>query len=656
MCGLLGIILKDKKLYNKSSFIKSLDCINHRGPDFQNYTEFEKNNYKIFFGHTRLSILDTSSSGNQPMYSNTKRYLIIFNGEIYNHIEIRKIIESKVRIEWKSSSDTETLVNFIENFDINYVLRNLSGMFSFVVYDFKEEKLFLSRDISGEKPLYLSFNEEYIIISSDLKPLKHLKFFKDEIDQIAVKNYLKLNYIPTPYTIYQNTFKVKTSTLVNIDLKKYNFKKFGKFEDIGNENSIDVNKWWDLKKINKNKNINLEHDQVLEQIENLLEKSTNEQLISDVPIGIFLSGGIDSSFILSQVAKHKSNIDTFNIGFDFSEYDESQDSKKISDIFKTNHHHHICNKNDALSLIDNINETFSEPFADSSQIPTMLVSQIARKKVKVVLGGDGGDEIFGGYNRYLLAHKYWKIFKFFPKPYNKIFKIHKYIPNNVLFFLFDKIFKLGNFSNNKLSSFNKILQKLDNIYSKESFYENLIVEWPNDDIFNNNITPHLFDYSQYASNDLDFEEWMMSIDYNTYLTDDILCKVDRSSMFYSLEARSPFLNKKLIEYMYSLPLNFKIKDNITKWSSKKILEKYLPKKLIYKSKQGFGVPLAEWFRKDLKDYVFDNLSKENCQKHNLFNYSIINKTLENHYKNNIDSEHKIWSLIQFNSWYNKVFN
>ena len=374
-----------------------------------------------------------------------------------------------------------------------------------------------------------------------------------------------------------------------------------------------------------------------------------------MPVGIFLSGGVDSSLVLSQVAKHKSNIDTFNIGFDFSQYDESDDSKKISEIFKTNHHHHICTKDDALKMINNINEAFSEPFADSSQIPTMLVSQIASNKVKVVLGGDGGDEVFGGYNRYLLAHKYWKLFKFFPKPLNKILSFHKYIPNKILFAFFDKILNLESFSKNKFSSYNKILKKIDNIHSKETFYESLIVEWSNNKIFNNDLSASLFNYSEYADNNLSFEEWMMSIDFNTYLTDDILCKVDRSSMFYSLEARSPFLNKQLIEYMYSLPLNYKINSGITKWSSKKILEKYLPKNLIYKSKQGFGVPLAEWFKNDLKEYVFDNLSKANCNKHNIFNYKVIEDTLDDHYKRNINSEHKIWSLLQFNEWYDKIY-
>lgn len=655
MCGLFGIILKNKNLYNQKNLIQSLNSLTNRGPDFQNYNEYENNDYKFFFGHTRLSILDTSNLGNQPMYSNFKRYLIIFNGEIYNHLALRKIIDSKIKINWKSNSDTETLINFIENFDINFVLENISGMFAFAAYDFKEDKLILARDMVGEKPLYININENFLMFSSELSAFNKLNIFNKKIDNISVKNYLRLNYIPAPLTIYEHTFKLPSSTVVEIDLRKYNFKKYSKYEDMVNDKHINIRKWWDLKNTKKDSHQYPDDKQVLNEVENLIEKSTKEQLISDVPIGVFLSGGIDSTLILSQIIKNKSNIDTFNIGFEFDHYDESQSAKKIAQIFNTNHHHHICSKNDALNMIEKINDAFSEPFADSSQIPTMLVSQIARKKVKVILGGDGGDEIFGGYNRYLLANKYWKYFKFFPKPLNNIFKLNKYIPNKIIFTIFDKFLKLENISKNKISSYNKIINKLSNIHNKESFYENLTIEWRNDEILSNKNIEINNNYSEYADKNLKFEEWMMSVDFNTYLTDDILCKVDRSSMFFGLETRSPFLNKKLIEYVYNIPFKYKINDNITKWSAKKILEKYIPKNLIYKSKQGFGVPLSEWFRKELKDFVFDNLSKNNCNRHNFFNYKEIENTLENHYKNNIDSEHKIWSLIQFNSWYNNNY-
>ena len=411
-----------------------------------------------------------------------------------------------------------------------------------------------------------------------------------------------------------------------------------------------------LKNIPKRKLEINNKNQIFDQIESLLEKSTKEQLISDVPIGVFLSGGVDSSLILSQIIKNKSNVDTFNIGFDFKEYDESEDANKIAKIFKTNHNHYVCNKNEAISMIDKINDAFSEPFADSSQIPTMLVSQIARKKVKVILGGDGGDEIFGGYNRYLLANKYWKYLKYFPKPFNLIFSAHKIVPKNLIFKIFDNYFNLSGFSKNKISTYNKILNKIEKIHSKQSFYENLVVEWADDNILNEKITDEKNLIDMYSDKNLNFEESMMNTDFNTYLPDDILCKVDRSSMLFSLEARSPFLNRDLIEFVYNLPFEFKINNQITKWSSKKILEKYLPKELIYKSKQGFGVPLAEWFRNELKDYVYDNSSKKSCDKHNFFNYKVIQQTLDNHYNRNINSEFKIWSLIQFNSWYNKFIH
>ena len=413
-----------------------------------------------------------------------------------------------------------------------------------------------------------------------------------------------------------------------------------------------------MKNIKKNKDFekNLSENEVLNDFETLLDNSVKKQLISDVPIGAFLSGGVDSSLILSQLIKHKSDVETFNIGFEFSNYDESEDANQVAKLFNTNHHNHICTKNEALNLIPDISSAFSEPFADSSQIPTMLVSKVASQQVKVILGGDGGDEIFGGYNRYLLAQKYWKIFKIFPYPINKILNLYKFIPKKILFLFFDNFLKLKNFSKNKHSSYEKILKKISNISDKKSFYENLTKEWMNDKILNYEPTESKIKSYEHSESDLSFEEWMMAIDFDTYMTDDILCKVDRASMFYSLEARSPLLSKSLVEYMFKLPLKYKINNGITKSIPKKLLSKYLPKEYIYKPKQGFGVPLAEWFRRDLKTYVFDNLSKNMCDRHSLFNHNEINKTLKDHFEKNIDCEHKLWSLMQFNLWYNNTFN
>ncbi|SVC23537.1 uncharacterized protein METZ01_LOCUS276391, partial [marine metagenome] len=401
------------------------------------------------------------------------------------HIYLRKLIEQKKNIKWKTTSDTETLLIFIENFELDYVLNNLEGMFAFSLYDKKDHSLILIRDLAGEKPLYMTTNESYFAFSSDLNSLKKIPNFDKTLNIQSINEFLKYNYIPTPLTIYKHSFKMPQASLIKIDLNKFKLKRYNHFKDIKNDACFEYKKWWSynlLKTKQKFEKINKE--EVLENIEILVEKSVSDQLISDVPIGTFLSGGVDSSLILSQLSKKKQKIQSFNIGFEFSTYDESVDAEKIAKYLCASHNKYTCTKNEALNLIPYINEAFSEPFADSSQIPTMLVSRIASKKVKVILGGDGGDEIFGGYNRYLLANKYWKFFKILPPPYNNIFKVLKYLPKPISYVLLDLFTNIEKISKNKTNSYNKFLEKIVNVKDRKSFYENLTIEWKDNSIIN----------------------------------------------------------------------------------------------------------------------------------------------------------------------------
>ena len=657
MCGILGCVYNKNSLFDENTFNLSLDALINRGPDNTGRVNLFNQKFGIFFGHTRLSIIDVSNNANQPMISENGRYMITYNGEIYNHIYLRKLIEQKKNIKWKTTSDTETLLIFIENFALDYVLNNLEGMFAFSLYDKKNNSLILVRDLAGEKPLYITTNENFLAFSSDLNSLKKIPNFDQTLNIQSINEFLKYNYIPTPLTIYQHSFKMPQASIIKIDLNKLELKRYNHFKDIKNDTSFEFKKWWSYNLLDTNKKFaKINTNEVLENIEILVEKSVSNQLISDVPIGTFLSGGVDSSLILSQLGKKKQKIESFNIGFEFSSYDESVDAEKIANYLGANHNKYICTKNEALNLIPYINQAFSEPFADSSQIPTMLVSQIASKKVKVILGGDGGDEIFGGYNRYLLANKYWKFFKILPPPYNNIFKVLKYLPKPVSYLLLDLFTNIGKISKNKINSYNKFLEKIVKVKDRKSFYENLIIEWKDNSIINSDTISADDNNNDLYDMNLSFEESMMKNDFENYMADDILCKVDRSSMYYSLENRSPLINKKLIEYMYELPLNFKINNGITKWAAKKILAKYLPNELVYKTKQGFGIPLGEWLREDLRAYAYDNLSKSSFEKHGLFNYNNIEKTISDHFDRNINSEHKLWSLIQFNTWYSNNFS
>ena len=643
MCGFIGCLHSKDLNFHINNFEQINDLLTHRGPDYSEVKECSFNNYFLKLGHKRLSIIGLNEYGNQPMKSSSGRYEIIYNGEIYNHIKLRKKIDNKSKVSWKGTCDTETLLELFENFSIDEAINNIEGMFSFLIFDKKENKIIISRDRAGEKPLYFSCTQNSLSFSSDLNSLISLPFNDFKISKKSLGMYLRHNYIPSPYTIYDNCFKLPAAKYLIFDLNNFKLKRHISFNDLINSKGVIYNSYWSLNINNHNKNLlssNIKTENLINLFENQIEKSVEKQLISDVPLGAFLSGGIDSSLIVALMQKKQKNTKTFTIGFDFDNYDESNYANKISKHLETEHTSYNCSKKDVLNLIPNLNKAFTEPFADCSQLPTMLVSKIASNYVKVVLSGDGGDELFCGYNRYILANKYWKYIDKIPKSLLKLFS------KSLLKFPY------------KDKRLEKILIKLNKIDSKFTFYESLTSEWDDEsniisDIPSNNLKYiHLFD----KLSNLKFEDAMMYSDFNTYLPDDILCKVDRSSMFYSLEARAPFLDKDLIELAFSLPLSFKIRNGKSKWVLKKILEKYVPEKLFNRPKHGFGVPISEWMRTDLKDWVNDNLSESVCKKHNFFNYKVIEKTKKEHFNGNYNHELKLWSLLQFNQWYLENFN
>ena len=398
----------------------------------------------------------------------------------------------------------------------------------------------------------------------------------------------------------------------------------------------------------------MSEQEVLHKTENLLLNSVSRQMISDVPLGAFLSGGIDSSLIVSLMQKVHSNTQTFNVGFDFDDFDESYYAKQIASHLGTQHTSYTCTKEDAFNLIPNLTETFSEPFADSSQIPTMLVSKMAREKVTVALSGDAGDELFGGYNRYLLANKYWKYINFLPqKLRTSLISLISYLPYKQSLYLLSLTPFFKDLSGSIEERLNKIIKKSYSITDKSSYYHSMTTEWSADSgIMEKNYFLETDRFNKLFSDDskLSFEEAMMHADFVTYLPDDILCKVDRSSMHFSLETRAPYLSKDLIEFAYSLPLQYKIRNGVSKWVLKEILSNYVPEHLFLRPKQGFGLPISKWMRQDLKDWTNDLLSESVLRKHGLFNESLVASAKEEHFKG-LNNEHKLWSIAQFNQWY-----
>ncbi len=644
MCGILGSIGQFNNI-NKDSFHQALLKSNFRGPDYSNSHNFISSNNQIFLGHNRLSIIDLNPTGNQPKESHSKNNMIIFNGEIYNHIELRKKFPND--FTWASNSDTETLIELIEKFGIAATLSLIRGMFAFAVYDFKKDIITLARDISGEKPLYLYFHENGFIFSSDLNSPSHLGMPSKEINQTAINQLLKFNYIPSPLCIYKSTFKLPAASYISVDLKKFQHKSANSFNDLIRSTGIEFQKFWSLPEQRDQFNGSISASELTKKTEQLLEESIQMQQLSDVPIGAFLSGGIDSSLVVALMQKNSdSKIKTFNIGFDFDGYDESPYAEKIAKHLGTDHSSTKCSKAEAVKIIQSLPSAFAEPFADSSQIPTMLVSKIAKEQVSVVLSGDGGDELFGGYNRYLLSSSYWKILRLIPASIRKkiFYILSKYSIQQstyVLKYLFPTMLS-GDYSERIEKLFNK-LSKIDNDYS---FYASLTGSWNEVELGDENL-----DYES-TFNNLSFktlEEKMMAMDFQTYLPDDILCKVDRSSMFYSLETRTPFLNQDLVEHAYKLPLELKITNGKTKNILREILSKHVPSHLFERPKMGFGIPVHDWIRTDLKDWAAQMLFE--CPATDPFiPANLVRKKWEDHQSQKNNNFHELWSVIQLNQW------
>ncbi len=647
MCGFLSIYLNKNKFKNEINNIKNnFEDFSFRGPDNSNFEEHHINNKKLLIGHHRLSIIDLDIRSNQPMNSENNRYKLIYNGEIYNHLDIRKELENNYKIKWVGTSDTETLLNLLILVPIDASLKKLKGMFSFTFFDFKEQKIIIGRDRSGEKPLYLAHTGDFIGFSSDIRAFRHLIDFKNSISELAFLNYLKYNYVPYPLSIIKNIYKLPPGSYMEINLKKINFEKSISFEDLSNKNFIKFNYYWKIEK-NFEKRMNYKSiDAICNNLDNLIEQSVKSQLLSDVPVGAFLSGGNDSSLIVANMQKFQKT-NTFTIGFKESEHDESKSAAEIAKLLKTNHTSIVCSNKEALDIIPSINNAFSEPFADSSQIPTMLVSNLASKYVKVALSGDGGDEIFGGYNRYLIASRYWKFANLFSyKDNNYLFKILSITPPSIINIFLNKY--LQNYTISKKNLQIEIIKnKIKNIKNEETFYESLINQYFGNKNYNNDN----YIYNKYTN---DFIKNMMISDFKSYLPDDILCKVDRSSMYYSLELRSPFLDKDLINYAVNIPSKYNVSRGKSKILIKSILEKYIPRNFIYKKKKGFSVPISDWLRKDLKPWAESLLTKDIIESHNLIKYSFVNQIKEDHFNNLKNNEHKLWSLIQFNSWYKSL--
>jgi len=622
MCGIVGFqLFKTKKINPEKSLKEITNLLSHRGPDTKGYWKNEDD--KLYIGHTRLSIVDLSNDGNQPMESFDGRYVIVFNGEIYNYKSLKNKLNTK-KPKLENVSDTRILLELISHYGVKKTLSFIEGMFAFMVWDKKEKTIYISRDVYGEKPLFYYCENDSLIFSSELKCIKRFLGSKLEINNESMQLYSSLGYIPAPFTIFKKVKKVLPGELITINnariSEKFRYNEFSTTQS----------------------NENLSYDDLYYETTKLIEESIKKMMVADVEIGCFLSGGIDSSLVASIMQKNSSKkIKTFSIGFKEKQYDESQFAKKISEYLKTDHHELILSSNDLLDNVEKVSEIYDEPFGDSSFLPTYLLSKFASKKVKVVLSGDGGDETFLGYNRYSFAKRFEKFNHLTPLYIRTVIgNVLNLVPIGMYDYIsspFLKYFGIHGFS----SKMRKIIS-LMNFKDNSEFYKKL-------NIIDHSNLNFLKDYKMF-NNDNDIIRATQMNDVNYYLSNDILVKVDRASMANSLEVRSPFLDRKLSNKVFQLPQKLTMKNNKLKYILKRKLEEYIPKSYFNRPKMGFAIPLHNWFREPESKKYFDEIFFDsNWQRLGIEKKKIT--TMWNEYsKFSNSTPAKIWNYAMAGIW------
>jgi len=650
MCGIAGFI--DVSCRKKANELESLimrmaDTMHHRGPDDKGTWIDEKAG--VAFGHRRLSIIDLSQEGHQPMVSHCGRYVIVFNGEIYNFKTLRKELEG-AGYGFRGHSDTEVMLTAISRYGVDKAVQKFNGMFAFAVWDREKRVLNLARDRLGEKPLYYGWSGNTFLFASELKAIRAYPEFTNEINRDALALYMRYNCIPAPHSIYKSIFKLPPAATLKIDTSASNRKE------------SEVRFYWSLiESVKKGKDDRFKGPpkEALEHIENLLSDAVKLRMESDVPLGVFLSGGTDSSLVTALMQSQSTPaVKTFTIGFKEYAYNEAEQAKLVAGHLGTEHTEFYVTPAEAMAVVPRLADIYDEPFSDSSQIPTILVSELTRKKVTVSLSGDGGDEIFGGYNRYFWVKDIWR----------NIGWINKNVRNRFARILmtmspgaWGKIFhNFGNTLPKKVrqrTPGDKI-HKLADILSANSPYDmyiGLVSHWADTRslVLDSKEPLTIITDENTRMPELDFTEEMMYKDTVTYLPDDILVKVDRASMAASLESRAPFLDHRVAEFAWRLPITMKMKRNNGKLLLKHLLYKHVPPKLIERPKMGFALPIDVWLRGPLKDWAESLLDEAKIRREGFLNYRPIKGKWEEHISGKRNWQYLLWDVLMFQAWYDR---
>ena len=650
MCGFVGFLggngLRGPE-ENAVLLSRMNDAIAHRGPDADGvWVDPEAG---IAFGHRRLSIIDLSPAGAQPMESASGRHVIIYNGEIYNHQEVRADLEqADAHGTWRGHSDTETLLAAIEAWGVQKALERSSGMFALALWDRRERQLILARDRVGEKPLYYGWQGEgenaTFLFGSELKALVRHPAFSAEVNRGALSLFMRHNCVPAPYSIYRGIRKLMPGT----------------FAVVSREQPEPVmHTYWSLPDVaarGRQDQIRLGPDEAVEELERLLTGAVGQQMMADVPLGAFLSGGVDSSTIVALMQKQSSRpVKTFSIGNNVDALDEAQFAKAVAKHLGTDHTELYVSPGDALNIIPRLPSLYDEPFADSSQIPTFLVSQLARQHVTVALSGDAGDELFCGYNRYTAVNAYWKSLSRVPRSLRRVAAggIRRVSPSS-----WDRVGSVlksitprrvrGMIAGDKLHKNAGVLASR----SISEVYGGLVSHWTNPEAV---VIGGAEPATQLTGNAPDLNglsdvERMMVLDLLTYVPDDILVKVDRAAMGVSLETRVPFLDPRIIEFAWRMPFEYKLRDGQSKWPLRQILFKHVPRKLIERPKQGFAVPIGSWLRGPLREWAENLLDERRLRDEGYFRPESIRQAWSQFQAGRASREHHLWDVLMFQAW------
>ncbi len=636
MCGIVGFFDPFKNI-NEKDLKEMTDSLASRGPNRQKYLIKEEGLFRIGLGHTRLGILDPRESCDQPFVSECQNYLLVYNGEIYNFLEIKEQLLKKHT--FKTKGDTEVLFRAFIEWGPECV-NKLVGMFAFCFIDLKKQKVFFVRDRVGIKPLYYSFSNTVFFFGSELKSFVQNPYFKKELNQKILPIYFRLGYIPSPKTIYKNTYKLKPGSFLTFDLSTGNYKT--------------THYWSSSLALGKERLTFKNKKNLLDDLESLLNNITKDHQISDKPLGLFLSGGFDSTLLATLLSKQK-KINTFTIGFDDKEYNEAFFAKKIAQELKTNHQTFYLNQKDLAEILDYLPQVYDEPFGDTSSIPMMFISKKAKQYIDVALTGDGADELFGGYSKYQFA------LNFFKKSFlnQQIFSFFIYIfPASAIGFLNSCLPDKYRIHNSwvKLEKAKRGVRKktLEEIFFEITAKSNakdvfkLFLnqkEW-----FNLKKDISLKNFFLKKEKQMSNLEWMTAVDFSSFLLDDVLVKSDRSSMAYGLEARVPFLDHRLVEFANSLSSTDRFDFKNPKVLLKNISHRYLPEKTMQRPKYGFEIPMGKLLKKDLYYLIEKYLNKKRLQEIGLFNANSVKKVCDSFLTGKYPNYHLIWYLIQFERW------